>query len=209
MWGGGGCRSGHGGSERVDTVHRGHAERRPQLGRHLGNDGAGARPDGRLLPGSRTSFRRPSVRLRERPPAGAPGPQPSRRARPCVGGDPGRDGPAAPDEQAGHPLRGPVAARSGVAEPHSLSEAPEAVRPPMFIGSSDATVASVVVFWVVLYAWGGTEVFLGSRRRRLSAGATDYDSGSKWGLIGPVWAGVAIRMCGAVLGPMPRVKSRA
>src|SRR5258708_25931406 len=77
----------------------------------------------------------------------------------------------------------------------------------MFSGSSDATVASVVVFWVVLYAWVGTEVFLGSRRRRLSAGATDYDSGSKWWLIGSVWASVAIGMWVAFLVPSTAIRS--
>src|SRR5258708_3201518 len=77
----------------------------------------------------------------------------------------------------------------------------------MFIGSSDATVASVVVFWVVLYVWVGTEVFLGSRRRRLSAGATDYDSGSKWWLIGSVWASVAIGMWVAFLVPSTAIRS--
>jgi protein-S-isoprenylcysteine O-methyltransferase Ste14 len=71
----------------------------------------------------------------------------------------------------------------------------------MFFGSSDATVASVVVFWVVLYGWVGTELWLGSRRTRLPAGATDYDSGSKWWLIGSVWAGVAIGMWVAFLVP--------
>jgi protein-S-isoprenylcysteine O-methyltransferase Ste14 len=77
----------------------------------------------------------------------------------------------------------------------------------MFIGSSDATVSTVVVFWVVLYAWVGTEVFLGSRRRRLPAGATDYDSGSKWWLIGSVWASVAIGMWVAFLVPSAAIRS--
>src|SRR5258708_19348243 len=77
----------------------------------------------------------------------------------------------------------------------------------MFIGSWDATGASVGVFGVVLYAWVGTEVFLGSRRRRLSAGATDYDSGSKWWLIGSVWASVAIGMWVAFLVPSTAIRS--
>src|ERR1700681_3582705 len=63
----------------------------------------------------------------------------------------------------------------------------------MFFGSADATVASVVAFWVVLYFWIGSEVWLGARKRRQqSEGATDYDSGSKWWVIGSVWASVAI-----------------
>jgi len=77
----------------------------------------------------------------------------------------------------------------------------------MFIGSADATVASVVVFWVVLYVWIGTELFLGSRRTRLPAGATDYDAGSKWWLIGSVWASVAIGMWVAFLVPSTAITS--
>src|SRR5258708_3860279 len=77
----------------------------------------------------------------------------------------------------------------------------------MFIGSADATVASVVVFWVVLYVWIGTEVFLASRRRRLPTGATDYDSGSKWWLITSVWASVAIGMWVAFLVPSTAIRS--
>ena len=77
----------------------------------------------------------------------------------------------------------------------------------MFFGSSDATVASVVAFWVVLYGWIGTELLLSSRRRRLPAGATDYDSGSKWWLIGSVWASVAIGMWVAFLIPGTAIRS--
>jgi len=71
----------------------------------------------------------------------------------------------------------------------------------MFIGSPDATIASVVVFWVLLYVWIGTEVWIGSRRSRLPAGATDHDAGSKWFLIGCVWASIAIGMWIALLLP--------
>jgi protein-S-isoprenylcysteine O-methyltransferase Ste14 len=77
----------------------------------------------------------------------------------------------------------------------------------MFIGSSDATVASVVVFWVVLYVWIGTEVWLGSRRRRLPAGATDHDAGSKWLVIASVWTSVAIGMWIAFLVPGTAIRS--
>lgn len=77
----------------------------------------------------------------------------------------------------------------------------------MFFYSADASVATVVVFWVVLYAWVGTEVWLGSRRRRLPAGATDHDAGSKWFLIGCVWAGIAIGMWIALLLPATAIRS--
>jgi protein-S-isoprenylcysteine O-methyltransferase Ste14 len=77
----------------------------------------------------------------------------------------------------------------------------------MFIGSSDATVASVVVFWVILYVWIGTEVWLGTRRRRLPAGATDHDAGSKWFVIASVWTSVAIGMWIAFLVPGTAIRS--
>jgi protein-S-isoprenylcysteine O-methyltransferase Ste14 len=64
----------------------------------------------------------------------------------------------------------------------------------MFIGSSDATVTSVVIFWAVLYLWIGTELWLGFRRRHLPSGATDHDAGSKWLVIASVWTSVAIGM---------------
>jgi protein-S-isoprenylcysteine O-methyltransferase Ste14 len=77
----------------------------------------------------------------------------------------------------------------------------------MFIGSSDATIASIVAFWVVLYSWIGTELWLGSRKRRLPLGATDHDSGSKWWVIASVWTSVAIGMWVAFLAPGAAIKS--
>jgi protein-S-isoprenylcysteine O-methyltransferase Ste14 len=77
----------------------------------------------------------------------------------------------------------------------------------MFFGSSDATVVSVVVFWVLLYAWIGVEVWIGSRRSRLPAGATDHDAGSKWFLIGCVWASIAIGFWIAFLLPVTAIRS--
>lgn len=62
----------------------------------------------------------------------------------------------------------------------------------MFLGSGDATVASVVAFWIVFYIWIGAELWLGYRRRRLPSGAVDHDSGSKAWLIGSVWSTAAI-----------------
>ncbi|MGH7760248.1 MAG: methyltransferase family protein [Candidatus Dormibacteraceae bacterium] len=77
----------------------------------------------------------------------------------------------------------------------------------MFFGSPDATLASVVVFWVVLFGWIGTELWLGSRRSRLPAGATDHDAGSKWFLIGCVWASIAIGIWTALLLPDAAIRS--
>jgi protein-S-isoprenylcysteine O-methyltransferase Ste14 len=77
----------------------------------------------------------------------------------------------------------------------------------MFFGSSDATIASIVAFWVVLYVWIGTEVWLSFRKRRLPPGATDHDSGSKWWVIGSVWASVAIGLQVAYWVPGTAIKS--
>jgi len=81
------------------------------------------------------------------------------------------------------------------------------MRPAMFFGSSDASVASVVVFWVVFYLWIGAELWLGSRRRRLPSGATDRDSGSKWWLIISIWTSVAIGFWVAFLVPGTAIKT--
>ena len=64
--------------------------------------------------------------------------------------------------------------------------------PPIFFGNPGATIPSVVAFWVVFYVWIGSELWLGSRRRRPPAGAVDQDAGSKWWLISSIWASVAI-----------------
>lgn len=77
----------------------------------------------------------------------------------------------------------------------------------MFIGSPEATIASVVAFWVVFYIWIGAELWLGSRRRRLPSGATDHDSGSKWWLIGSIWMSVAIGFWVAFLVPDTAITS--
>jgi len=77
----------------------------------------------------------------------------------------------------------------------------------MFFGSSDATIAAIVAFWVVLYVWIGTEVWLASRKRRLPPGATDRDSGSKWLVIASVWTTVAIGMWVAFLATGAAIQS--
>jgi protein-S-isoprenylcysteine O-methyltransferase Ste14 len=77
----------------------------------------------------------------------------------------------------------------------------------MFIGSPEATIASVVAFWVVLYVWIGTELWLGSRRRQLPSGATDHDSGSKWWLIGSIWTSITIGFWVAYLVPGAAIPS--
>ena len=61
----------------------------------------------------------------------------------------------------------------------------------MFFGQPGATTTSVVAFWVLVYLWGGSEMWLGYRLRRLPSDATNRDAGSKWWLIASVWTTVA------------------
>jgi protein-S-isoprenylcysteine O-methyltransferase Ste14 len=68
------------------------------------------------------------------------------------------------------------------------------LRPPIFFGNPGASITTVVAFWLVFYVWVGSEMYLGARRRRLPAGATERDVGSKWWVISSVWGAVAIGM---------------
>jgi protein-S-isoprenylcysteine O-methyltransferase Ste14 len=77
----------------------------------------------------------------------------------------------------------------------------------MFFGSGGGSVAMVVAFWVVFYAWIGSEMWLGYRRRRLPSGATDRDSGSKAWVIGSVWTTAALGMGLAFGFPDAAIKS--
>ncbi len=61
----------------------------------------------------------------------------------------------------------------------------------MFFGQLGATTTSVVAFWVLLYIWGGSEMWLGYRLRRIPSDATNRDAGSKWWLIASVWTTAA------------------
>ena len=61
----------------------------------------------------------------------------------------------------------------------------------MFFGQPGATTSSVVAFWVLFYIWGGSEMWLGYRLRRIPSDATNRDAGSKWWLIGSVWTTAA------------------
>jgi protein-S-isoprenylcysteine O-methyltransferase Ste14 len=79
-----------------------------------------------------------------------------------------------------------------VAFSDALIEVAGSVFPPIFFGNQGATIPAVVAFWVVFYAWIGSEVWLGYRRRRPAGGVADQDAGSKWWLISSIWASVAI-----------------
>jgi protein-S-isoprenylcysteine O-methyltransferase Ste14 len=63
--------------------------------------------------------------------------------------------------------------------------------PPMFFGQPGATTTSVVAFWVLFCIWGGSEMWLGYRLRRIPSDATNRDAGSKWWLIASVWTTAA------------------
>jgi protein-S-isoprenylcysteine O-methyltransferase Ste14 len=65
--------------------------------------------------------------------------------------------------------------------------------PQVFFGDPDSSLSAVVVFWVIVYFWAGSELFLGWRlTRRRSKSAVDHDAGSKWILIASIWLGVAL-----------------
>ncbi len=65
------------------------------------------------------------------------------------------------------------------------------MNPPIFLGNPGANVAAVVAFWVTLYAWLGSEIWLGWRRRA-PAGMEQQDRGSQWLVILSVWLSVAL-----------------
>jgi protein-S-isoprenylcysteine O-methyltransferase Ste14 len=77
----------------------------------------------------------------------------------------------------------------------------------MFFGNGGGSVAMVVAFWVVFYAWIGAEMWLGYRRRRLPSGATDRDAGSKAWVIGSVWTTAALGIGLAFALPDAAIKS--
>jgi protein-S-isoprenylcysteine O-methyltransferase len=80
------------------------------------------------------------------------------------------------------------------------------VGPPFFIGNAGSTTASLVAFWIVFYLWIGSEFWLGYRRR-LPAGATSHDSGSRVFLISSVWVTVAAAIGLAFAFPDVAIKS--
>lgn len=63
------------------------------------------------------------------------------------------------------------------------------MRPPIFLGNPGASVFGVVAFWVTLYAWVASEMWLGWRRRA-PAGAAPQDRGSQRCVIVGVWVSV-------------------
>ncbi len=63
--------------------------------------------------------------------------------------------------------------------------------PPVFLGEPNATLPGIMAFWALIYIWLLAEIWLGWRHR-LPAAASPRDRGSKWLLIGSVWAGVLL-----------------
>ena len=80
--------------------------------------------------------------------------------------------------------------------------------PQVFFGNADSSLLTVVAFWVVTYAWAGSEWFLGYRlTRRKSKTAVDRDAGSKWVLIACIWLGLAFGIALAAALPGPAFRS--
>lgn len=65
------------------------------------------------------------------------------------------------------------------------------MNPPSFLGNSGANIGIVVAFWVTFYAWVGSEIWLGWRRRA-PAGVVQQDRGSQGLVVLGVWVSVAL-----------------
>ena len=63
--------------------------------------------------------------------------------------------------------------------------------PQLFVGQSDSTLVTVVLFWLVFYTWLGSELFIGWKLRA-PAGATTHDAASRFVLIGSIYVGIGV-----------------
>ena len=63
--------------------------------------------------------------------------------------------------------------------------------PQLFVGQSDSTLVTVVLFWLVFYIWLGSELFIGWKLRA-PAGATTHDAASRFVLIGSIYVGIGV-----------------
>jgi len=87
-----------------------------------------------------------------------------------------------------------------------LLEVTRYVGPAFFFGTAAAPTALVVAFWVVFYAWVGSELWIGYRRRP-TAGAAKQDFGSRFVVIGSVWGTVTAGIGLAFSFPDAAIKS--
>jgi protein-S-isoprenylcysteine O-methyltransferase len=67
----------------------------------------------------------------------------------------------------------------------------QAVYPPIFFGTSAASLPVVIAFWATFYVWVISELWLGWKRRA-PAGTAAQDRGSQWLVIGGVWASITL-----------------
>jgi protein-S-isoprenylcysteine O-methyltransferase Ste14 len=79
------------------------------------------------------------------------------------------------------------------------------LRPPIFFGVTGATRATVLAFWISTYIWVGSEIWLGYKKRLRPADAKLRDRGSKWVLIGSVWATAILGIGLAMLFPQTAI----
>lgn len=63
--------------------------------------------------------------------------------------------------------------------------------PPIFFGNAGARALGVIAFWLVLYGWVFSEIWL-AWKRRPPATIPAQDRGSRWVLITSVWLSVAL-----------------
>lgn len=81
------------------------------------------------------------------------------------------------------------------------------MRPPIFFGTPGATWVTVLAFWLTLYVWLSSELFLGWKKRVLPKGAKTQDRGTKWILIASVWGTTVLGIGLAVLFPQAAITS--
>jgi protein-S-isoprenylcysteine O-methyltransferase Ste14 len=81
------------------------------------------------------------------------------------------------------------------------------MRPPIFFGIQGATWLTVLAFWLILYVWLASELFLGWKKRVLPAGSKMQDRGSKWILIASVWGTVVLGIGLSVVFPQAAITS--
>ena len=80
------------------------------------------------------------------------------------------------------------------------------VGPAFFYGSAQVATALLVAFWAVFYIWFGSELWIGYRRRPPASSARQ-DAGSRFAVIGSVWATVAASMALSFALPDAAIKS--
>ena len=81
------------------------------------------------------------------------------------------------------------------------------MRPPIFFGIHGATWVTVLAFWLTLYVWLASELYVGWKKRVRPEGSKTRDRGSKWVLIASVWGTAVLGIGLAVVFPQAAITS--